>query len=228
MRSSSVLSGVFHERVIICESDADRCSIAPYSTFRRARAAATGCTFRPCQRQASNGDAGSFVRELGVPVDVIADIDFIREETDLEKLVGALKGSWPTIQQTARQVRKSIEDRPGLPAGKVAAEIRRIGDAVDPESELPGASRRRLSGFSRRTAAGVTLRMLVSQRFQQDKRHNALQSFANSARRLAYGSFASATGGVLQIGWRHGPPGFRKSSGTRSSRDGECTRREHS
>ena len=145
MRSSSVLSGVFHERVIICESDADRMfysSILDLSSVHGAQQ--PDVHFVHANGKHRMATLAHSFRELGVPVDVIADIDVIREERDLEKLVGALEGSWPAIRQTAHRVRKSIDNRPGPRAREVAAEIRGIIESVDGEDEFPSAARKRI------------------------------------------------------------------------------------
>ena len=150
MRSSSVLSGVFHERVVICEGDADRMF---YSSLLDLPAVNGGLQpdvhFVHANGKHRMATLAQSFRELDVPVDVIADIDVVREEGDLEKLVHALSGSWPEIQKIAHQVRTSVDSRPSRPAKEVADQIRGVLEAVDSESEFPSALRKRIDTILR-------------------------------------------------------------------------------
>ena len=47
---------------------------------------------------------------LDLPVDIIADIDVIRDLSDLERIVAALGGDWSRIGQLANLLKKEIEN----------------------------------------------------------------------------------------------------------------------
>ena len=150
MRSSSVLSGVFHDRVVICEGDADRMF---YSSLLDLPSVNGGLQpdvhFVHASGKHRMATLAHSFRELDVPVDVIADIDVVREERDLEKLVLALNGSWLEIQRIAHQVRASIDSRPNRPAKEIADQIQEVLEAVDMESEFPSASRKEIDRILR-------------------------------------------------------------------------------
>ena len=150
MRSSAVLTGVFHERVIICEGDADRMF---YSSLLDLPSVHGGrqpdVHFVHASGKHRMATLAQSFRELDVLLDVIADIDVIREEGDLKRLVGALGGAWPEIQPTAHQVRTSIDNRPGPSASKLADEIRDVLDDMDTAGEFPSTSRRKIDKILR-------------------------------------------------------------------------------
>ena len=140
MRYTSVLSGLFHERVFVCESDAD-------------------CMFYksildlPCVHGESHLDVhfvhangkdrmatlAETLTSLDVPVDVIADIDVLNDLTVLKKIVMALNGEWNQLEPLAKAFKKEIENsvsgswktvqRGGydsLPGGQIAQQFNAI------------------------------------------------------------------------------------------------------
>ena len=51
--------------------------------------------------------AGTLV-QLGVPVDVIADIDILNDINDLKKIVVMLNGNWNEIESLANNVKTAL------------------------------------------------------------------------------------------------------------------------
>ncbi|MCY4521115.1 MAG: AAA family ATPase [Caldilineaceae bacterium] len=121
MKYSSVLSGVFHKRVIICESDAD-CMF--YSSLLDISSVHRG-PFPDVLFIHANGkhrvakQAGALVA-LGVRVDVIIDMDILQGEDDLRKLFDALGGNWSDVMKKASSVRKVIQGRRVRDAGAIS------------------------------------------------------------------------------------------------------------
>ena len=111
MNYSSVLSGVFHERVIICEADADCMfyrSILDVPEVRGSRPA--DVLFVHASGKDRMATLAKTLVSLGVRVDVVADIDVLRNETGLQKIIDALCGDWSAIRSAANVVRKSIDN----------------------------------------------------------------------------------------------------------------------
>ena len=145
LRYSAVMSGVFHERVIVCESDSD-CTfynaIVNLPEIHGDREPDVLCV------HASGIDRiptlVKTLRDLDVPVDVIVDIDILQSDAILSQMVKALQGDWGRIGAIVKTVRCSIEDRNGSLSG---AEIR--GEIEEELEKLEGMPRN--SEFPRNT-----------------------------------------------------------------------------
>lgn len=138
MKFSSVLGGVFHERVIVCEADSDCMFYNSILNLPQVHG-----TRQPDvlfvhaggkQRMAMLEEA---LRSLDVPVDVIADIDVLNDENVLQRLITALGGDWTAIAAQAAPLRKAIEQRKKAPLSELSNEIRQLLDnAVGPTADL--------------------------------------------------------------------------------------------
>ena len=147
MKYSSVLAGVFHERVIICESDAD-CLF--YSSILDVPEVHEGpqpdVLFVHASGKDRMDDLASALVALNIRVDVIADIDIIRDQVKFKSIFEELGGNWSEIEQYASAVRSAVEDRsPSLNAGQIKVAIEVILSEVDPTArEFPREVRRRV------------------------------------------------------------------------------------
>ena len=127
MRYSSVLSGLFHERVIICEADAD-CMF--YSSILDLPEVC-GETHPDVLFVHANGKhrmatLAETLVALDVPVDIVADIDVLNDLTVLKKIVEALRGDWEQICPLADALKKEIEiSEPPLSFDDLRTSIRR-------------------------------------------------------------------------------------------------------
>lgn len=112
LRYSSLLEGVFHEQVLVCEGDAD---------CRFYNAVADSLVDDDPSIHLSDTlyvHAGgkdripSLLRALkaaGVPVSVVVDFDVLRSEQPLRKIVEAQGGSWESISSRWSQVQSAVE-----------------------------------------------------------------------------------------------------------------------
>ena len=110
MKYSSVMSGVFHERVIICESDADcmfYSSILDIPEVHGERQ--PDVLFVHANGKDRMAKLAKTLVDLDVPVDVVADIDILRVDDVFKRIIVALGGDWCSIQPVANQVKKAIE-----------------------------------------------------------------------------------------------------------------------
>lgn len=154
MKFSSVLSGVFHRRVLICESDADcmfysmvldvpevRGQQQPDVLFLQAAGK---------HRMASLAEA---LRALDVDVDVIADIDLLNDESVLERLVQALGGDWLLVQGHARPLKVTIEQhKPWLNANEMVNGIRHVLEQSPNAGEFPRNLRAQIESLFRKAS----------------------------------------------------------------------------
>ena len=133
MKFSSVMSGVFHNRVIVCEGDSD-CMF--YQTILELPAV-HGDRRPDALFVHGNGNQQiwklvSTLEALDVPVDVIADMDVLNNEHIFEKIVKSLSDDSDTIMSLADIVRTSVEKKkPALSASEIREEIK---DILDDES----------------------------------------------------------------------------------------------
>ena len=110
MRYTSVLSGLFHERVIICEADADCMFYSSILDLPEVH----GETHPDVLFVHANGKhrmatLAETLVSLDVPIDIVADIDVLNDLTVLEKIVKALRGDWEQIGPLADALKKEIE-----------------------------------------------------------------------------------------------------------------------
>lgn len=111
MKYSSVMSGVFHERVIICESDADCMFYSSLLDLQEVHGGYQPDVFfvhaNGKHRMAMLAEA---LVDLDVPVDIIADIDVLNDMGVLKTVIEALNGDWGTVEPVATAVKKAIEE----------------------------------------------------------------------------------------------------------------------
>ena len=100
LRFSNILDGLFHDRVVVCESDSD-------CRFYSAMLAALSIDASVPKRDQFFTHGGGMsripllakaMRGLGVPVSVIADFDLLRDEGQLSRIVESLGGNWSSYR----------------------------------------------------------------------------------------------------------------------------------
>ena len=137
MKYSSVMSGVFHERVIICEAEAD-CMF--YNSLLHLPNVHGGTQpdvlfvhGNGKHRMATLAEA---LTALDVPVDIVADMDILNDETIMKRIIEALKGEWDQVKPLADSVRKAIEERkPSISFEQVREGIRNELNAEPSEGD---------------------------------------------------------------------------------------------
>lgn len=139
MRYSQVMSGIFHERVVICESDGDclfyQALLGQMSGDERSAPDVLFLHAGGKHRMATLADA---LKALGVAVDVIADVDVLNEQQAFQRLLTALGGDWSKVEPLWRPLKTAIEKRkPWLDAAGVKAGIEAALTKVKTQSEFP-------------------------------------------------------------------------------------------
>jgi len=154
MKFSAVLSGIFHQRVVVCESDADCmfCSAVldiphvhgeqqPDVLFVHAGGK---------HRIAAIVEA---LRALDVRVDVVADMDVLNEETVFERLVRALGGAWDEVVANARPLKLAIEQhKPWLTSDEVVKSVEGILAKAPGLGEFPRNLRNEIDAIFRKAS----------------------------------------------------------------------------
>jgi ABC-type transporter Mla maintaining outer membrane lipid asymmetry ATPase subunit MlaF len=121
-RYSGVFDGIFYQHVMICESDAD-CLF--YSSILKTKAISgdrrADVLFIHTSGKHRMGQLAETLRELDVPISVVADIDLFKDENDFKNLFQKLGGDWADIEGHFQAIKTSVEKRrPPLNAEQVA------------------------------------------------------------------------------------------------------------
>ena len=154
MKYSSVMSGVFHERVIICEADADcmfYSSLLDLPQIHGHRQ--PDVLFVHASGKSRMASLAKSLRELDVPVDIIADIDILRDDGELHKVFEALGGDWSQMQPLAKSVKAAIEQRkPGLNSGDIKQAIEEMLGEAPSTGEFPQNLRSKVEAVFRKAS----------------------------------------------------------------------------
>lgn len=165
-RYSNLLDGLFHPGVVICEADGDA---TLYAATLDAELQATGASssdllFTQCAGKQKMPVAIGALKPMGVPVTAIGDIDTLRDEGLLERIVSSLEGDWSVFRDDWRIVEQAVRQLPldAATVGDVRAQIdESLGD--DPTARLTEQQSRRVreitksrDGWSRVRNAGVS------------------------------------------------------------------------
>ena len=145
LRYSNILDGLFHEKVIVCESDAD-------ARFYSAMADVLGElsaneTRRPdvmfvhCGGKDRVPVVVRALHEVDVPVTVVVDFDVLNKERPLRDIVEAAGGDWSVILSDWNIVKLSIDAKKAeLSAEEVCADIKeeliKVSGATFPDETI--------------------------------------------------------------------------------------------
>lgn len=131
LRSSNILDGLFHEKVVVCESDSDARFYSAVADAvvenRGADAKHPDVMFTHCGGKDRVALVVRALRSVDVPVAVAVDFDVLREEQPLRGIVEAAGGDWATFEDDWRRVKQGIDSKgPQLNASEVVREIQGV------------------------------------------------------------------------------------------------------
>ena len=151
MKYSSVLSGVFHERVIICESDSDCTFYSSILDLPEIHGVQQpDVLFIHANGKDRMATLARALKELDVQVDVIADIDILKSTDVLKNTFETLGGEWTAIESMVRIVRCPIEQKPWSNARKIKEDILEKLDTVPSEGAFPREKRSEIEAIFRK------------------------------------------------------------------------------
>lgn len=136
LRYSNILDGLFHEAVVVTESDSDAKFYAAISdTIHESRSS----TIRKPDVMFTHGGGKARVpmivkslRELGVPVTTVVDFDILQDRQPLESLVEASGGDWAVVENDWRALKSAVDSKkPELTSDEVMTELRKILDEFE-------------------------------------------------------------------------------------------------
>ena len=155
MRYSSVLSGVFHERAIICEAEADCMfygSILDLPEINGERH--PDVLFVRANGKQQVPTLAQTLVALGVPVDAVVDIDVLNDTGLFQRIVEALGGDWSLFEASARAVKNAVEERrPPLSVSEIARDIREVLNEMGHEGVSQNEVKSRIDAQFRKASA---------------------------------------------------------------------------
>lgn len=127
LRHSNILDGLFHERVIICESDSD-CrfySAIMDAIFEKYKDhPKPDFMFTHCGGKYRLPGVILALDKIGVPITVIADFDILNNKSPLQDVYTNLSGDWDDVKNDWEMVKNEIEKKkPELSTDEVKNEI---------------------------------------------------------------------------------------------------------
>ncbi|MEC5292895.1 hypothetical protein VSX64_20020 [Aurantimonas sp. C2-6-R+9] len=139
MKYSGVVSGVFHHRVFITESDADAMFYGAILDLPAVHGdVAPDVLFVQAGGKHRMGALAGALRSLDVTVDIIADIDVLNDEITFRRLVEALGGDWASAGSDAVPLKKAIEQhKPWLNSAEVVNGVSGILSKAPQSGEFP-------------------------------------------------------------------------------------------
>ncbi|MCF8322503.1 MAG: ATP-binding protein, partial [Flavobacterium sp.] len=129
LRHSNVLSGLFHKKVVICESDSDcRFYSAILSClFDNTNEISPDILFIHCGGKHRIPVVVKSLMKLDVPIKVVPDFDVLNDCNPLRRIYSELGGNWKDIEQDWKKVKNSIDQkRPELQTTELKKEIEDI------------------------------------------------------------------------------------------------------
>ena len=154
MRNSELLSGLFHKRVVLCESDGD-CHF--YGSILQAPVVRGQEHPDVFFTHANGKDRLALLAAplvvLGVPVDIIVDIDVIRTPEVLKALVEAVDADWSSFEDRVKDVGAAVEEQKNwLNSTEVAGEIGALLKKAPSEGPFPAPLKKDIFGVFRRAS----------------------------------------------------------------------------
>ncbi|MFC8999677.1 ATP-dependent endonuclease [Streptomyces rochei] len=148
-RYSSILSGLFHDGVVICEAEGDCRFYSSVFEVAGREGRHQSVTFMHVNGKARLGKAVERLRKFGLPVAAIADIDLLNDKAKMRQTISSFGGAWervatdlntlhsqmnaPGASRTVAEVRKEISDIIGRSKGNdvlTQFQIEKIREAV--------------------------------------------------------------------------------------------------
>jgi hypothetical protein len=155
LRHSNILSGLFHSKVIICESDSD-CrfySAILHKIFENENKIAPDYLFIHCGGKQRVPLVIKSLRKLNVKINTILDFDVFNDTNPLRDIFEGLGGNWKHIEKDWRIIKDAIDaKRPELETVDFIKELTTILHSIK-EKILPESKTKEIQSLLRKTSA---------------------------------------------------------------------------
>ena len=133
LRYSNILSGLFHQKVVVCESDTD-CRFyqaVMNSLYDGENEISPDVLFTHCGGKDRLKVVIKALKALNVKTAAIADIDVLNEKNKFKEITDSLDLDWSTLDSNWNIIDEYVRtQRPQLDTDEVKAEISKILDSV--------------------------------------------------------------------------------------------------
>jgi ABC-type transport system involved in cytochrome c biogenesis ATPase subunit len=148
-RYSGVLSGIFHQRVIISESETDCLFYNAVLHIPSVRGTLhPDVLFIHSGGKARMQKLAKLLKALDVPVSVISDIDILNDEATFRSLFEALYGNWDEVEKDWRSLNATVlQARPPLNADQVRVKIEHELGGISGNQPFPKQNERNISAI---------------------------------------------------------------------------------
>ncbi|MEX1659805.1 AAA family ATPase [Streptomyces pseudovenezuelae] len=124
LRYSNIISGIFHDGVVLCEAEGDCQFYAATLDVVLSGKPNPNLTYLHVNGKARLGDSVEKLRACGVPTAAIADLDFLNDPRKVQQAVNQLGGAWDDIKDDVHAVnRYANSEITAKPAAEVKQEI---------------------------------------------------------------------------------------------------------
>ncbi len=106
LRYSNIISGLFHDGVVLCEAEGDCQFYAATQDAIRGGRPYDNLIFLHVNGKARLADAAAKLRTCGIPTAVIADFDLLREPSKVRQAVSLLGGDWEDFRDDVTRLQK--------------------------------------------------------------------------------------------------------------------------
>lgn len=131
LRYSNILSGLFHEKVVVCESDYDCLFYQAIidAIFERKGEIAIDILFTHCGGKTRAKDVVAALRAVNVPVISICDFDLLNASQNFRPLIEAFGINWSTILSAGMKTIYDDMNARSSSGNDVWTQIKKIGTA---------------------------------------------------------------------------------------------------
>ncbi|MCX5130871.1 ATP-binding protein [Streptomyces sp. NBC_00340] len=98
LRYSNIVSGLFHDGVVLCEAEGDCHFYAANFDAVRGAGRYENITFLHVNGKARLGDAAQKLRTCGIPTAIVADFDLLNDAAKIKQIMAQLGGVWEDIR----------------------------------------------------------------------------------------------------------------------------------
>ncbi|MFD3776947.1 ATP-dependent endonuclease [Streptomyces sp. NPDC058612] len=122
LRYANIISGLFHDGVVLCESENDCQFYAATIDVINNGGLHDNLVFLPTNGKDRLADTARRLRSCGIPTAVIADLDLLNEATKIQRAVEALGGTWADIKTDVETLRRHLTDERIVPSAQSVKE----------------------------------------------------------------------------------------------------------
>ncbi|GHT22417.1 hypothetical protein AGMMS49953_01200 [Endomicrobiia bacterium] len=186
LRYSNILSGLFHSKVVICESDNDcRFYQAIMDTLDNEdnKKISSDILFTHCGGKQRLKTVTKALKALNVKIVTIADIDVLDDKNTLQSITDSLNIDWGTINSSWNIINNYVKPQKSeLNGDNIKKEIREIVDIIPDGCSFPQKSANEIKKVLKSSTAWLKIKE-TGKAFFKGKGYNAFNEIDNICKR---------------------------------------------